>query len=507
MNNKPKFLGAIMSEERSSNERSSLAKDEKALSRRGYLAAAGGVVAVVVIGGVAYYLSTTGPGPTPSPTPTPGPTPTPTPAPTATPTPTKKVDIDFVMWAFDTPLQERNATEFAAAYKRDTGVDTIVRPTSLPYDAYKASIISRFEGGTKTDVLYVEDNWFSLWENAGWIAPMEKYRPEIRQKYEPDLMPGVLDALTSRINKGMLVGLPYYVDTLTFMYDKRIIEEAGLAAPPTTWNELLDHADQVKAKVGLARPIAFAWKLAEWTFEEVLFALMYSRGERFLNADGSANLDEGSAMHQVLQWIEEAGVTRQLIDPASTEMVCENVMEGMKGKLYAYTVLPSYFLFFTNISDAPAAGDWINAMMPGTGDTTQLVRFYAMTEQAATRGADHIDACYDFIQWEGGMYDRMGTGEELYIKPREFALRDGLPFGLTGLLDDPAVQNFMKGWINPDIAKAQAAKTNYIEAKWSIHWEEWRASFEKEVQNVLYGLSSPEESLGKIRDEWNRLKG
>jgi ABC-type glycerol-3-phosphate transport system substrate-binding protein len=392
--------------------------------------------------------------------------PSPTPTPTATPTPTKKVDLDFVMWAFDTPLQERNAVEFAKAYKRDTGVDISVKLTSLPYDAYKASVISRFEGGTKTDVLYVEDNWFSLWENAGWIAPMEKYRPEIRKKYEKDLQPGVLDALTSRISKGMLVGLPYYTDTLTFMYNKRMTEQAGIDEPPKTWDELLDHAAKVKSAIGIDRPLAFAWKLAEWTFEEVLFAMMYSRGQRFLNPDGSANLGEGSAMHQVLEWIAEAGVKRKLIDPASTEMVCENVMEGMKGKLYAYTVLPSYFLFFTNISEAPAAGDWTNAMMPGTGETTQLVRFYAMTNQCVERGDDYIDAAYAFIEWEGGKYDRMGTGEEVYIKPREFALRDGLPFGLIGLLDDPAVQTSMRGWINPDIAKEQFMKTNYIEAKW-----------------------------------------
>ena len=463
------------------NKKSSLTEDEKGLSRRGYLTLVGGGAAAVIIGGAAYYLTR--------------------------PAPTKEVDIDFVMWAFDTPLQERNATEFAKAYERDAGIDISVTPTSLPYDAFKASMISRFEGGTKTDVLYVEDNWFSLWENAGWIAPMEQYRPEIRQKYEADLQPGVLDALTSRISKDMLIGLPYYVDTLTFMYNKRMTEQAGIDEPPKTWDELLDHAAIVKAEVGLDRPIGFAWKLADWTFEEVIFAMLYSRGERFLLPDGTANLDEGSAMHKVLEWIADATVTRKLIDPVSSEMVAESVMEGMKGRLYAYTVLPSYYLFFVNISEAPAAGEFTNAMIPGTGETTQLVRFYAMTNQAVERGEDHIDACYAFIEWEGGMYDRMGTGEQVYIKPREFALRDGLPFGLIGLTDDPAVQNFMRGWINPDIAKEQDTKTNYIGAKWSIHWEEWRSFFEKEVQNVLLGINTPTESLGKIRDEWIRLEG
>lgn len=473
------------------------------VSRRSYAKYAGAGIVVVAVAGVGAYYGTR-PGPEPT-TVTQAPeTVVKTVAPTTAPG--KKVDIDFVMWAFDTPLQDRNAAEFAKAYQRDTGIDTTVTNTSLPYDAFKASIISRFEGGTKTDVLYVEDNWFSLWENAGWIAPIEKYRPEIRTKYGPDIVPGVLDALTSRVSEGMLIGLPYYVDTLTFMYNKRMTEQAGIDEPPKTWDELLDHAAKVKDAVGMDRPLGFAWKAGEWTFEEVTFAMMYSRGEKFLNADGSANLDEGSAMHEVLEWIAEAS-NRKLLDPKSSEMVSENVMEGMKGRLYAYTVLPSYYLFFTNVSDAPAAGEFTNAMVPGNGDTTELVRFYAMTNQAVQRGDDIIDACYAFIEWEGGMYDRMGTGEEVYIKPREFALRDGLPFGLKGLYDDPAIQNFMKGWIDPDLAKEQAAKTIYIEAKWELFWEAWRALFEKEVQNLVAGISTPSESIGNIRDEWNRLAG
>lgn len=44
-------------------EKASLIKDEKAISRRGYLVAAGGIAAAAAVGGAAYYLSTQGPGP------------------------------------------------------------------------------------------------------------------------------------------------------------------------------------------------------------------------------------------------------------------------------------------------------------------------------------------------------------------------------------------------------------------------------------------------------------
>ncbi len=468
--------------------------EEKKVSRRSYVkyAAAG----VVIVGGAAagaYYATR----PTAEPTPTPG------------PPPGEEMVLDFVMWAANTPLQERNMAEFSKAYQRDAGVNLKCNLTSIPYDAYKASIISRFEGGTKTDVLYVEDNWFSLWENAGWIEPIEKYRPYIATKYKPDLVPGVLDALISRHPdyKGLLIGLPYYVDTLTFMYNKDMTDEAGLDEPPTTWDEVLDHAEIIKNAGILDRPISFAWKLAEWTFEESTFAMLYSRGEKMLNPDGTANLDEGSAMHQVLQWIEEGGAKRKVIDTKSAEFVSEDVLNALKGRVCAYTVLPSYFLFFTNVSDAPGAGQVVNAMMPGNSDTTELVRFYALTNQAQERGEDFLDACASFMEWEGGMYDRMGIGEEVYIKPKEYALSDGLPFGLIGLFDDPAVKNSMQGWVDQDIFMEQFKQTFYIGAKWELFWEEWRPIFEREVQNVMAGVSTADESLPRIRDSWNNLKG
>ena len=69
------------------SKKSSLIENERGVSRRAYLAAAGGVVAVAVVGGAAYYLSQPAPTPAPTPTPTPKPTPSPTPGPTPTPTP------------------------------------------------------------------------------------------------------------------------------------------------------------------------------------------------------------------------------------------------------------------------------------------------------------------------------------------------------------------------------------------------------------------------------------
>ena len=37
-------------------------------------------------------------------------------------------------------------------------------------------------------------------------------------------------------------GLPYYADTITFMYNAKILEDAGITAPPQTWDEVTEQA-------------------------------------------------------------------------------------------------------------------------------------------------------------------------------------------------------------------------------------------------------------------------
>ena len=41
---------------------------------------------------------------------------------------------------------------------------------------------------------------------------------------------------------GKVYGLPYYADTITFMYNARVLEDAGIAAPPQTWEEVTEQS-------------------------------------------------------------------------------------------------------------------------------------------------------------------------------------------------------------------------------------------------------------------------
>jgi ABC-type glycerol-3-phosphate transport system substrate-binding protein len=159
-----------------------LANDKRAISRRAYLAAAGGVVAVAVIGGVAYYLSTAGPTPTPTPV---GPTPTPTPVgPTPTPTPTEvpykgmKLRLTMMAGYPETPFMP----DLIRMFKDATGIE--VEFDYVPYGETLPKHMSLL--ATRSDryqIYHVDSPWFPQY--VPFLTPLDEFFDIPRCNYVP----------------------------------------------------------------------------------------------------------------------------------------------------------------------------------------------------------------------------------------------------------------------------------------------------------------------------------
>ena len=67
---------------------------------------------------------------------------------------------------------------------------------------------------------------------------------------------------------GKQYGLPYNFGMVGFWYNKDLFEQAGIAAPPATWDELLADVQTLKDKgivpISLAAGAADAWTAMFW---------------------------------------------------------------------------------------------------------------------------------------------------------------------------------------------------------------------------------------------------
>jgi len=451
------------------------------VSRRGYIKYAGAVVAVAVVAAAGYGIyEMTKPPPRP-----------------------EKIVIDMTMWAYDVPLVRNSADIIQKVYKRDKGIDLEVKITDVPYDAYKSSVISRMQAKTKTDVLYVEDNWMSIWDKAGWIVPIEDHKPEIKD-YIPELVPAVREAMTLH---GKLYGLPYYCDNIIFMYNRAFYDQAGIDEPPKTWDELTEHCVKLKDKGILDRSLGFAWKRGEWTFEDVLFSIVYSRGKKPIDEQGNLLVGSGSGLYDTFKWIADATLKYKVLDPKSVELICENVQDTCKVGKYAYSILPSYFIAAINDPEtSKVAGQMKIAMMPEKGDTVGFMRMDSMSMMAVEGGSDQIDGAYALIEMLGGKVDVDGDGTKEYYTAKQWAIKDGLPFGIQPLFKDPEIIDAWSKWVDVGALGAQAAKSVFFEAKKYLWWEDWRPAFETEVHKLIAGQVSVDDALKNVEAEWNKLR-
>src|SRR5215218_7271625 len=124
------------------------------------------------------------------------------------------VTLEMVVWNYSIDTIQDNLKKFEAA---NPGIK--VNLTDYTWPDYQDSLILRFRGGTPTDVIYGGQDWLPAWAAAGFVAPLDKVAPaEKLEALKKDMAPFALGDMTY---KNELYGLPYYADTISFVYNKK----------------------------------------------------------------------------------------------------------------------------------------------------------------------------------------------------------------------------------------------------------------------------------------------
>lgn len=117
-----------------------------------------------------------------------------------------------------------------------TKVGVEVKPNHVPYSGLMPKVLQQSSSRTLPDVLMLDLPDVPQIADSGALAPLADYG--ITGKGMTD---GIVRAGTY---KGKLYGLAPAVNTLTLFYNKDMFAEAGIATPPTTWEQL--QADATK---------------------------------------------------------------------------------------------------------------------------------------------------------------------------------------------------------------------------------------------------------------------
>ena len=397
-------------------------------------------------------------------------------------------DLDFVIWSYSVETVQSNIDRFEKEYPKIT-----VNLSDFSWNSYHSTMVNRFNSKTPMDMAYNGGNWLPEFAAASWVVPLADHFSWV-QNYRDKIFDFAWQDMS---DDGKVYGLPYYADTQSFLYNEKILQDAGISAPPTTWEELTEQAKMLQKK-GLESPVMIEMAQDLPTITEAFTSMVFGRGGDMF--DEQANplwTDPSSPMAQQLQWLVDAANKDKILTFAPHET---NVVREMNTGQQAFTVLYNYNLAeLNNKARSPLAGQFKLGLMPGeTQECYGFAKFYNMTQMAANRGDSIVDACGEFIEYFAGETN----GE--YVVAKRWALESGLGFGQKPLFDDPEVRKSLSQWMDLDIRQKQlelARAQRYT--KWYGIWDE---DFRREYVKATSGEVSAEDALAEMAKSWNELK-
>ena len=402
----------------------------------------------------------------------------------AQPAAAQDITLEFVVWNYSLDTIQDNAKKFEA---ENPGIK--VNITDYTWQDYHDSMILRFRGGTQTDVAYVGQDWLPAWAAAGFLAPLDDVAPaDVLSDLKSDMAGFSLSDMTYN---GKLYGLPYYADTISLVYNKKVLEDGGIAVP-TTWEEVMSAADKLKAG-GMERPIVYEFDQELPNFWDAFVAQSYGRGGELFDADNKALFaDPNNPAYKQLEWLAEA-FKKDLVQQETHE---SKVIPTMNTGKHAFTVVYNYVLAaMNNAAEQPLAGQFALAPMPGEAHATLgFTKFYSVTATAAADPA-RKEAAWKFVNFMAG---------KPYNVAKRWAVEKGLGFGQISLFDDADVQAAWNKWIDSATLKQQVSTAR--NGKWTEWTSVWAAYFRPLLAQAMVGEATVDEVMKAGAEKWDEYR-
>lgn len=198
------------------------------------------------------------------------------------PTPYK---IDLEIWGL---FDDSGAYQESLSAFRDLNKDHINTVTyrKMSEETYQEDIVRAFAEGKGPDIFLIRNAWLPKFETL--IAPAPAY--QFSEKEYRDAFADVV--AHDFIVDGKVYGAPLSVDSLALYYNKDLFNAAGIANPPSTWDEFLIDAKALSSVDAYGNIVqsgaAFGTAKNINRSPDILLALALQKGAR-VESDGSSD--------------------------------------------------------------------------------------------------------------------------------------------------------------------------------------------------------------------------
>lgn len=256
-----------------------------------------------------------------------------------------------------------------------------VRWVDVPWADMQSKILTAVSAGTAPDVVNLNPDFAAqLAGRNAWLELDDRISVTDREKYLPNIWQA------SAID-GKSFGFPWYLDTHVTLYNKNLLEQAGISQPPATYIELAEAARQIKDTTG---KYAFFKTFVPEDSADVLKSFV-QMGAELIDSEGNAafNTPEGKAVFQYWTDLYQQGL---LPKEALTQGHRRAIELYQAGEVAFLSTGPQFLK--TIATNAPAVADVTAVSSQITGTTNK--KSVAVMNIVVPRNTDQPDAALNF---------------------------------------------------------------------------------------------------------------
>lgn len=339
----------------------------------------------------------------------------------------------------------------------------------VPYEGLHDKTLLALGSGSGYDVVLFDVIWPAEFAGNNVLV-------DVTDRITPEMKEGVLPGAWTTVEyEGRRYGMPWILDTKYLFYNKDILAQAGIAAPPVTWAELAQQAQAIRDKGLLEHPIVWSWAQAEAAICDYT-TLVSAFGGTFL-ADGKPAFQAGGGL-DALQYMVDS-YTSGVTNPNSKEYLEEDVRRVFQNGEAAFALNWTYMFNLANDpKESKVAGKVGVVPAPGMEGKSTVSAVNGSMGLGITSTSQHPDEAWSYITFM--------TSQET----QNAYARLSLPIW-AGSYDDPAVTEGQEELI----AAAKTGLAAMYPRPTTPAYQEMSAALQQAIQEALLGQASPADAL------------
>lgn len=271
--------------------------------------------------------------------------------------------------------------DYVPEFERESGIK--VNLITMEYNDIATKFVVSAAGGVASyDVIEADPTAAGPWAQAGYLEALDDYMaPLMDDIANPEML----------TYNGKIYGMPWFQDAFFFLYNKDILAQAGIDAPPATWDELVEQCGLIKEQGLLEYPITMNLKQHEGEACLMMALLAGCGAEPFAGETADFSSAEAvTALDQVVA-LNAAGYVAPGSFSSNPSMVATELCQGRSAFAMIWGAL-------TSTVDDPETSTVIGSIDVGMIPSNQESYTVDGSEALAiASNSSHKDAAWKFI--------------------------------------------------------------------------------------------------------------